>query len=631
MLQNIRDRLTGPTALIILGLIAVPFVFVGVGAPLLRAGFAAKVDGEEISLARFESAWQNQVGQNPEILNYPQFYQAQVRQQILDQLILEKLVSNYIDDAGLRVSDSMVTDLIQQVPAYQEDGVFSLQKFKSTLALEGRNSDEFYATVKQSLRRLQLQQSIASTAFVTPAEYRRYLNLFGESRQVAIATLGVEGIRDAIEISDVEIQEFYDAQPNEFYSDESLDLNYIEVRRDELAQNAAISDEEVQRYYEESSNRYLQDEQRRASHILIPFGDDENAASELATSLAARAEAGEPFEDLARTYSKDGATAKNGGDLGEILHSQMPDALGDAIFSMRKSEIRGPVRSDFGFHVVRLEDIVAGGPLPLDQVRSELERELRDRAAELEYRKIETALSNAIFDSLAMSAMAEKVGIEMKSTTGFKRSGGEPFGSNQAVIDAVFEERVLRNNEITDIVEIDANRSAILQVTQHHEAARKSLEEVTDQIRGALKSARAESVIAERSSELQAMLRDGEDINVAAEKVGATVSPAAVISRSDESMDARLLAAMFKAKKPADGQVRIGQAVTQTGDAAVFVLQAIIPGRPESIPLADRDARKQELANQSGNADFAAFLNELQMRAKIVRSEALAQEAENPF
>ena len=230
-----------------------------------------------------------------------------------------------------------------------------------------------------------------------------------------------------------------------------------------------------------------------------------------------------------------------------------------------------------------------------------------------------------MFDNLDIAAMADTVGLEVKSSSGYTRAGGDPFGTNQAAIDAVFDARVLTDGEVSDIIEIDANRSVVIKVAEHHEASLKPMDEVHDQIAGALKSAQAQELIAELSEELQAMLKRGDSIDEAAVSIGAVVSPTAVVSRSDEGLDARLLAAIFRSKKPVDGIPKIGGTFTQTEDYAVFSLEAVAPGRPESISLADRDARKNELATQSGTADFTAFLSELQQRAVIVRNDDIMQ------
>ena len=160
----------------------------------------------------------------------------------------------------------------------------------------------------------------------------------------------------------------------------------------------------------------------------------------------------------------------------------MPGALGDAIFSMREGEIRGPVTSESGFHIVRLDAIVPGGPLPLDQVRAELERELRDTYGDTAFREKERAVSDALFEATDLATVAQATGMEVLTAKDYTRTGGEPFGSNQAAIDAVFDPRVLRDGGISDIIEIDANRSVVLHVTRHQEAMRQSLAEVRDQI-----------------------------------------------------------------------------------------------------------------------------------------------------
>ena len=625
MLQNIRERLTGPVALLFLALISIPFVFVGMNSPLIGAGFAAKVDGEEIPLPNFERAWQTEIQSNPDILNAPAVYQTALRQQLLDQMILEQVINNYIDDTGVRATDKMVTDIIQANPQFQDEDGFSMEIYQGALAGIGVTPAMYEASENRRLRQVQMQRAVGFTAFVTPAEYRRYLNLYAEQRVVTIATIPFDGIEEGIEISEEDIVAFYEENPERFQTEESVDINFIEIRRDELAAAAELPEEEIQQYYNDVSNRYLQDEQRRARHILIPFGEDEAAAEEEATALTARIKAGEPFEDLARQYSKDGMTASNGGDLGPMLHSQNPDAFGDAIFSMRNGEVRGPVRTDFGFHVIRLDEIIAGGPLPLDQVRAEVERELRDRKAEARVRELTNSIQASLFDASDIAEMAATVGVELQTATGFTRAGGEPFGTNQAVIDAVFQPASVEEMLISDVVEIDANRSAVFQVSAHSPSILRPLDEVRPQISGALSSARAQEIIQQRAVDMQARLEAGEDINTLAEEFGATVAPTSAVPRVDQNYDTRLLGTIFASQKPSQDTPTIGSSALANGDFAVFSLQAVIPGRPEAIPLADRDARKQELSRESGIADLTAFLTELQSNADIVRSEDVTQ------
>ena len=462
MLQNIRDNFTGKFAIGLIALIAVSFVFWGVSSPFIGGGYAAKVDGVEIPLAQLEQDYRRQLAQYVEQFGeLPESFRRPLRERVLDNLVRNTVVDIHVVGEGFRISDETVTTSIQRTADFQVDGAFSKERYFELLADNGLVPAQYEARQRRAMQQSQLQRSIAATAFVTPGEYRRYLNLMGEQRRVTLATFDSAAISEAIDISEEEIVAFYDARPGEFTLPETADIEYIEIRRDVLNQQVEISEEALANYYEVSKNRYLQDEQRRARHILIPFGDDEDAAQEQAEALTARIRAGEPFEDLARQYSQDGGTSAQGGDLGLILQSQMPGELGDAIFSMFEGDIEGPVKTDFGFHVVRLDEILERGPAPLAEVRSELEIELRDSEVETLYRDVERDLSNALFDATELATMAEAVGLEVKAVERFPRIGGEPFGSNQAAIDAIFDDRVLHDGEISEIIELEDRKSVV--------------------------------------------------------------------------------------------------------------------------------------------------------------------------
>jgi peptidyl-prolyl cis-trans isomerase D len=624
MLQNIRDRITGGYAIAFLVLMAIPFVFFGINYDFTGGGYAAKVEGVEISAAQLQSEYSTELARYAEFgTDLPAQLRSALRQGILTNLIRETLVNLYVTEEGYRVSDQMVTDFIQRVPDFQVDGRFSKDRYYQWLEERALTPARFEESQRESLRLQQFQRGLAATAFVTPAEYRRYLNLYGEQRRAAIATFNVDRFAEDVEISEDEIAAWYNDNPVEFQTPESADVDYIEIDRGALRRQAELSERELKEYHTQSANRYLQDERRRARHILIPFGDDRRAAAEQATALTARIKAGELFEDLARQYSADGGTAEQGGDLGFMTRSQL---LGDDVFTMTEGETKGPIESEFGYHVVRLEEIEAGGPLPLDQVRGELENELRDIKAEEAFQELQRILSDALFDGDTLEKMASAAGLEVKTTDGFTRSGGEPFGSNQAAIDAVFDPRVLRDGGISDIVELDASRAALFQVREFHEAAQQPLDEVREQIAETLRMERARGIARERTQELQAKLRDGASLSEAAAESGAEATPLRTIGREDDNIDPRVLEAVFRAAKPAEGQATIGDAVSEDGNYAVFTVAAVIPGRPESIPVQERDAGKEQLTSEAGAADYTALVLELERRADIVIAEnALAE------
>ena len=219
--------------------------------------------------------------------------------------------------------------------------------------------------------------------------------------------------------------------------------------------------------------------------------------------------AGESFEELARESSDDSGTAGNGGDLGVLTRSQLENELGGAIFSMDKGDVDGPIETEFGFHVVRLDNILERGPLPLEQVRAELTTELQDQQAESLYRELERKLSDALFDATDINQLAAAVGAEIKAIEGFTRQGGEPLGTNSLAIDAVFDESLLAGGLLSEVIELDNRRAAVFVVTGHTPATRQPLDEVRDQVEEGLKAEQAEVLMSARADEMLAAVAAG--------------------------------------------------------------------------------------------------------------------------
>ncbi|MDG2375998.1 MAG: peptidyl-prolyl cis-trans isomerase [Woeseiaceae bacterium] len=623
MLQHIREKFTGVFAIVLLGILGISFVFFGIGNfNFLNAGNAATVEGVDISIFQLENAYQNELVAREDYTSLSPTMLQGIRANTLERLIRDTALEVHVIDEGYRVGDEQIAKAIQSEPRFQVDGVFNKDLYYGWLDQQVIDARMFEEQQRSVYRRSQLQRGIAATSFVTPSEYRRHLNLVAEQRVASIATFDIAALADTIVVRDEDVQSYYDARPDDFRAPESVDFEFLEIRRGQLAAEIQVAEDVLQQYYEDSSGRFLQDEQRQARHILILFGDDEAAAEGQAAALATRVQAGEPFVDLARQYSADGGSAQMGGDLGTLMHSQMSGALGDAIFSMDAKEVSGPVRSEFGFHIVRLDAIIPGGPMPLEQVRGELLQELRERGVEDRFRNLERQLADAVFDADDLQSIAASTGLEVQSVTEFTRNGGEPFDANQTVIDATFDPLVLIDRQISDLVEIDADRSIMIQVTDYHEEARRPVEEVKDDIVFALQSDRAINIIDDRSRRLREALEQGEDFEELAFQLEAAYKLDVTVSHFQEGMDPAVTDAIFRTKKPTTGNARLGGTITTVGDYVVFMVKQVIPGAPEMIPLAERDQRKLSLQSAAGAQDLNAYMNELVRSAEIDRSDS---------
>jgi peptidyl-prolyl cis-trans isomerase D len=257
----------------------------------------------------------------------------------------------------------------------------------------------------------------------------------------------------------------------------------------------------------------------------------------------------------------------------------------------------------------------------MDQVRGELTTELQDQQAETLFRDLERKLSDALFDATDIRSLAAAVDAEVKAVAGFTRQGGEPFGTSQTTIDAIFDESVVAGGLLSEIVELDASRSAVFVVTDYKEATRQPLEDVRETIAATLRTQQAETLMGAKADQMLAALAAGEEFAAAAESIGATPSAPTVMLRNAEDLDQFISVAVFTALKPTQDKPTTGSTRNGDGGFTVFSLDAVIPGRPESIPLADRDAGKMQLADQSGISDFVAFVQALRADAEVVINE----------
>jgi len=619
MLQHIRDNLMGKIALAVLGLIALSFVFVG-GANFTTIGssYAAKVDGVDIGIGQFELAYRDEIQENPQYAALPEEYRLQLRTNILEQMIQQQVIDNYLDAAGFKITDRQLTEIVHQFPEFQLDGRFDRATYEAVLAGAGMTPTEFEASQRQSLRRSQLQRALRGSSVMPPSNYRRFLNLAFENRVVTTAEISSASVADEISVSEEMVAAFYDDNPAMFNLPEKADVEYVEINRDAVAAEIQVTEEQLQEYYEFNKDRYQQDEQRQARHILILFDGDEAAAEGIADEMVTRVRAGEFFDDLARRYSKDSSTSDNGGNLGALTRAQLPDALSDVVFSMQEGEIRGPIKGDFGFHVVRLDKILETGPLPYQQVRASLLTEVQEQESDGLFRARVRQLSDALFDASDIHAVADAIGAEVQSVSGFARDDQENFDGNAAVVDAIFDPDVLSGANLSEIVEMDADRTLVFAVSKHYEATRDSLDNARDQIVAVLTSRQSESLMSGRAQQLLDAIEAGASFEDAAASVGADAPVTSMLTRNAEDSDQMLAVAVFTAIKPIQGKPTLGSTRNSVGGYTVYSLDAVIPGQPEIIPLAERDAGRNQLVDQYGIGDFVAFVQALRANAEVI-------------
>ena len=628
MLQNIRDRFTGKFALVILALICLPFLFFGVPSDFIATDYVAKVNDNEISQPFFENSYRNELLRyDSQGVDVPDAARSIVRENVLNTIINNLLVDLYIDEKNVQITDEFVTTIIQNSPEFLVGGKFSKDVYYSWLNERVLEPAQFEESQRMGMRKSQLERGLRATSFVTPSEYRRYLNLVGEQREVTIAEIDLSVLAEPIELKDEDIETYYSLRQNEFMQPESIDFKYIEINKNSTNESIIVSEDEVRQYFQDAGERFGRDERRQASHILFLFGDDEVLSEQEAQEALNKLREGERFSDLALEYSDDGGTKNQGGDLGMLAKSQLPGALGDAIFAMSLNEISELVRTDFGFHIVRLNNIEADGQVPFETVRTELEAEIKSQKSSVNFTLIERELSDALFDADSIEVIAQDLNFDLNELEGFTRNGGGEFGSNQIVIDALFNAQRNNDSQLSDLIEVDANRTIVFQVSKFNETTVMPLEQVRDQIISDMKFVSAEVLANNIATKISVLMENDEELGPTIEELDSVTIRDVIINRLTEDVDFVLQANVFGLKKPLPGKTKVGTVIMQNSNYAVFKFKNHAYGVPEMIPQDERDEAKERLNQQSGISDYTAFISELQLNAKIEKNEELLNAA----
>ena len=628
MLQNIRERFTGKFALVVLALICLPFLFFGIPSDFIATDYVAKVNDNEISQPFFENSYRNELLRyDSQGIEVPDAARSIVRENVLNTIINNLLVDLYIDEKSLQITDAFVTDIIQSSPEFLINGKFSKDVYYSWLNERVLEPAQFEESQRISMKKSQLERGLRATSFVTPSEYRRYLNLVGEQREVTIAEIDLSVLAEPIELMDEDIETYYSLRQNEFMQPESIDFEYIEINKNTTDETITVSEDEIRKYFEDAGERFARDERRQASHILFLFGDNEIISEQKAQEALNKLNEGEDFSALALEYSDDGGTKEQGGNLGMLAKSQLPGALGDAVFAMSINEVSELVRTDFGFHIVQLNNIESDGQVPFETVRAELEMELKSQKSSVNFTVIERELSDALFDADGIEVIARDLNFDLNELKGFTRNGGGEFGANQIVIDALFNAQRNNDSQLSDIIEVDANRSIVFQVSMFNEATVMPLDQVRDQIISDMKFVSAEVLANNIATKISSLMENNEDLVPTVEELDSVTVRDVIINRLTEDVDFVIQANVFGMKKPLPGNTKVGTVVMQNANYAVFSLKNHTYGIPEMIPQEERDAAKERLNRQSGVSDYTAFISELQLNAAIEKNEELLNAA----
>ncbi|NNF66772.1 MAG: hypothetical protein HKM98_04605 [Gammaproteobacteria bacterium] len=624
MLQSIRDNLNGWVVWLLFIVIALAFALWGVPSTVTGNTAPAEVNGEEIPLNEIRRAYRNQLLQFQQFSDVTPEQEKAIQAQVLQGLVMDEVIAQHTREAGYHIGNEALVGHIRNMTEFQDEGQFSMELFQNRLIPQGLSVQYFEAQVRRALRISQLRRGIIDTAFVTDEELTHRIRLEREQRNAEWLRLKVDPAAENLEVSEEEIVAYYESNQSRFMRPESVDLQFVVLNLGDLAAETTVSDEDLQEYYDKEveQGRFQAPEEREASHVLIAVDGDtsDDQASAKAQELLAQINDGADFAAIAKEHSDDPGSGPEGGSLGWSPREAYVGPFADALFSMTAGEVRGPIRTQFGYHIILMQDQRGGIAKPFAEVKAELLSELSRSRAEDEYYSIAEEMADLAFENPStLDPIVTELGLELQTASSVTRTAQPEVLAVPAIIDAAFSERVLEQRENSDLIDTGADSRVILRVANFNPSTVRPLTEVRDEIRVVLLAEAARDLSIERGKALAERIRAGEAMADVAEASGAEYNAAEPYRRSSD-LPPQLREALFKAPKPGADSSTVESLSIDDGSYVIFALNEVIPGD------ASNPGDSATIASQQGIGDLSAYILQLRDDASIqLRPELLQQ------
>jgi peptidyl-prolyl cis-trans isomerase D len=626
MLTAIRDRVSGWIAYFIVLLISIPFALWGVdqyfggGDPLI----AAEVNGVEIPVEAFNYQFQQQRrylqqlagGQLPSGQD-----DAAIKQNVIEGMVRAEVLQQEAQAAGYRISDQAVLDELTGLEVFQTAGRFDPRRYAQLLQAQGQTRAGFEQNLRRQLGLSYFEEGISQSAFLPPSAQQELRRLQDQRRRFAYFVIPASSAD--VEISDQAIREYYRSHQTRFQTPERVQLAYVELSEQALADQIKPKTAALRQYYRDHADEYTTPEQRKLRHILlkVPEGADQaaiEATRRRAEELAARLQAGEiEFAAAAKEHSEDELSASAGGDLGFVARGDLNPSVEDVLFELGKGEISEPVRTELGFQIIQLTDVKPAVQQAFSEVREEVARDYRRSESQERFAAAAEQLEALSYEqSGSLEPAAEALDLAVQETGWLTRSQGEGIAANPAIRRAAFQTEVLQGGHNSDIVELGPGRIAVLRVVEHETARSKPLNLVREDIRQILAAQKARDQAAEMGEQALAALRSGETLSAVAEKYQTSVKQPGFVVRGGDKAPAPVVAEVFRLAKPRSGKPSFGGVPLPAG-YAVIALREVQPGNAEQ----DASAQIATLGSDEPSASYGA-------REREAAYEALESTAE---
>ncbi|MDX1459686.1 MAG: SurA N-terminal domain-containing protein [Xanthomonadales bacterium] len=629
VLQSIRERLSGIMAFFILGILIIPFAFVGVSSYFSSGteNLVARVNDTDITLNEFQQSFSGYRNRMRSLMGAsfdPVAFESLVeRRRHLDAMIDRELLTQAVARIGLDVDDRRLAQEIRELPAFQLDGQFSQEVYLNRLAGQGLSVSEFENQMRTQFIMDQLPSGLLASSFATRGELERFVRLQEQER--SFRSVMVDPIYDEppYEPSEDEVVAWYESKPERFQSEEQVVIEYLELDAVDIDTGTDPDDEFLRARFEDQKGRFISPEQRQVSHILIEVSAtaDEaviETARQEAEAIAQRARAGEDFAELARTESDDIGSSDAGGDLGWLEPGIMPGPFEDAMYALTADNpISDPVQTSFGWHVIQLRDVQESSGMSFEEARTVLIEEYRQEEAEREFLDKADVLIDLIYeDPTTLEAAALDLGLEVQTEGPFSRAGGEGIAGNPEVVTAAFSDLVKLQGSASDPIDLGDNHLVVIRLREHLPAALQPLDAVREQVVQQIRDERASQRARELSEQILASVAEGATLEDAAAEHGLEVQASDGIKRRSFVPDTVLVGQVFDLPAPETESAERAVLETSTG-FAVVELTSVKDGSLDDPSQPGGGQFRRQIANAVASVEARGFMEQLRERAVV--------------
>ncbi|ALE52979.1 peptidylprolyl isomerase [Candidatus Thioglobus autotrophicus] len=556
MLSSIKNKTKGWLAYLIVGLITIPFALFGVNEYFTGASniIVASIDDDEISKEAFLAEFNPQKRRLQQKLaeQYNTDFDAVLKQSIINQMIDKHLLNQLAENMSHATSGSELNAIIQTNDLFQEQGRFSLEKYKNLLRLNGYTAAEYESVRAKELTQNQIKYNLLDSAFMLPSQLERLQNLNDQQREFSYIRLNADDYTAKVNVNEKSIEDYYNNQKESFFAPEQAKIEFVELSLAQVAKTIKVTENELFNFYEDEQARFTTEEERQAQHILL-------ATEEAANKVLDLLNKGGDFAKLAAQYSQDEGSKDLAGDLGAFGRGVMVGAFEDSVFAMQEGQLSELVKSEFGYHIIKLNKIQPGSIRPFKAVKSELTQLYTESKAQTDLYDLREQLANLAYET-NLEEVSNQMALETHTSDFFDKKESK---LDAKIVAAAFSDVVLNKGENSEVLELDKDRFVVVRLKDKLAQRQKTFDEVKGEINTHLTRLLAKTFVDNIATQIATSAKAGDDKSVMQllNKNSLKWESAGWVKRDTTEVDMAIVNKVFALSKPKSGSVFSAQSL----------------------------------------------------------------------